>query len=133
MDSLSQVANTSASKESQLPKDAPISALFEGLLKRLEDVLLEDTWVSSDIKLAILLDQVLLDLQHWNRDIQNHKRNILEEIEHNSGELAMTIRIYLLGIACDFEQLQRFFTIAYDNQMLVFIRAPIAKQKPSRI
>ena len=116
MDSLSQVANNFASKENQMAEDASISALFERLLKRLENVLLEDTWVASDIELAIFLDQVLLDLQHWSRDIQNHKRNILEEIELNSGELAMTIRICLLGIACDFEQLQRFFTIAHYNQ-----------------
>jgi hypothetical protein len=91
--------------------------LFERLLKRLEDVLEEDTWISSHTNVAILLDQVLLDLQHWNQDIQNHKCNTLEQIGKKGGELATTIRICLLGIASDFEQLQRSFTTVNRDQM----------------
>jgi hypothetical protein len=117
MDSLSRLTDISASKESLTPEDAPISALFERLLMRLEDALEGNTWVSSHINVAILLNQLLLDLQHWNQDIQNHKCNTLEQIGKKGGELAMTIRICLLRIASDFEQLQRSFATVNRDQM----------------
>lgn len=86
-----------------------IACLFERVVQRLEEALTENGWVCSQSDVANRLDQMLLDLRHWNQDIRNHKDNVLGRVEEEGGELAKTIMICLLGIASGFEQLRNFF------------------------
>jgi hypothetical protein len=88
-----------------------IPVLFEEIVRQLDLALAEDGWASTQVDLAVYLDEVLLSLRHWNQDIKNHKENVLEKVEEESEDLAKTLRVCLQDIGADVEELHKFYSI----------------------